>query len=165
MVRFKGEKMDYHPTAASQANGLANDPSFQIWVLLTQARDALGWVREKELRRVGLSRIQARVLFAINAATTPVTPAELSRRILRKPHTMSALLTRMEKEGLIRKAKNLPRKNSIRVEATERGQELFLAGAQYRGIQEIVSRIPKARRERLASCLTALRDAALEKLA
>ena len=164
VVRFKGKKMDNHSKATSRANGLAKDPSFQIWVLLNQARDALGWVREKELNRVGLSRIQARVLYAINASTAPVTPAELSRRVLRKPHTMSALLARMEKEGLIRKANNLPRKNLIRIEATERGQELFLAGAQYKGIQEIMSSIPKARRESLKSCLKALRDTALEKL-
>ncbi len=156
--------MDYHSTAAARANGLANDPSFQVWVLLNQARDAMAWVREKELQRVGLSRIQARVLFAINAATTPVTPAELSRRLLRKPHTMSALLTRMEKQGLIRKTNNLPRKNLIGIEATERGQELFLAGAQYISIQEIMSSIPKAKREKLASSLKALRDTALEKL-
>ncbi len=156
--------MDYHSTATSRANGLANDPGFQVWVLLNQARDALAWVREKELQRVGLSKIQARVLFAINASATPVTPAVLSRRLLRKPHTMSALLTRMEKEGLIRKVNNLHRKNLIRIEATERGQELFLAGAEGRSVQEIVSSIPKARRERLASCLKALRDTALEQV-
>ena len=76
------------------------DPEYELWVLFHQACDAMARAREDELRKFGISRIQAAVLFIIKAIEGPATPAEISRWLFREPHTVFRLLKRMEKQGL-----------------------------------------------------------------
>ena len=44
-----------------------------------------------------------------------VTPAEISRRLLRESHSISQILNRMENKGLVRWVKDLERKNLVRL--------------------------------------------------
>jgi len=54
--------------------------------------------------------MQAAVLFVVRNMKTAATPAEISRRLFREPHTVSELIKRMEKQGLVRKKKDLEKK-------------------------------------------------------
>ena len=108
----------------------ATNQVYEIWGLLDQACDAIGRARDNELRQIGISRMQAWVLFivkAINgkAINGPATPAQISRWLFREPNTVSALLDRMEKQGLVKKIKDLEKKNLIRVVITEKGEEAY----------------------------------------
>lgn len=79
------------------------DQDYELWVLLHQPRDAVFKAREKELSPYGISTMQAAVLFIILAIGNEATPTEISRWLLREPHSVSNLLSRMEKEGLVTK--------------------------------------------------------------
>ena len=87
------------------------DKDFELYVLLTQTHDTIIRLREKELRKAKISQIQAAVLYIIQNNKGPVTPAVLSKWLLRKPHSVSALLKGMEKQGLVRKTRDLDKKN------------------------------------------------------
>jgi DNA-binding MarR family transcriptional regulator len=103
----------------------ADDEDQDLWLLLTHARYAVFRAREKELQRYGLSPEQASLLFVVQAMGHQATPAALSRFLLRQPHTVSALVDRMAKRGLLTKVKDLERKNLVRVVITEKGQQAY----------------------------------------
>jgi DNA-binding MarR family transcriptional regulator len=78
-----------------------------------------------ELSRVGLTIPQAGVLYFLKTTKEPLTPMKLSRRLYRQPHTVSASLTRMEAQGLVKATKDMERKNWVRLSLTKKGQEAF----------------------------------------
>ncbi len=74
-----------------------SDEDHDLWLLLTHTRYAIYRAREKELQRYKVSPEQTSVLFIVQALGNRATPSEISRFILRQPHTVSALIERMAK--------------------------------------------------------------------
>jgi DNA-binding MarR family transcriptional regulator len=100
------------------------DQDRELWGITQQATQAMLRARDAELRPIGITSAQAAILYFVKVIEDPVTPAMLSRWLVREPHTVSAILSRMEKHGLVNRAKDLPRKNIVRVTLTERGRKL-----------------------------------------
>jgi MarR family transcriptional regulator, organic hydroperoxide resistance regulator len=101
------------------------DEDQDLWFLLTHTRYAIFRAREKELQRYGVSPEQVGLLFVVQALGNKATPAALSRHLIRQPHTVSALVDRMARRGLVKKVKDLDRKNLVRVVMTEKGQKTY----------------------------------------
>jgi DNA-binding MarR family transcriptional regulator len=139
----------------------STDQDYRLWVLLNQVRDAVLRARQKELNQYNISASQAAVLLVIEAIGPKATPAEISRRVFRKPHSVSGILSRMEKKGLVRRLKDLDRKNLIRVVLTEKGREAYYQSTKQESIRQIVSSLSEEERQQLTSCLHTLRDKAL----
>ncbi|MFC2060677.1 MarR family winged helix-turn-helix transcriptional regulator, partial [Chloroflexota bacterium] len=79
----------------------AVDREFILWWLLQQTSTIIFNARERELREFGISPIQAAILYIMMSLGESPTPAEIARRVLRKPHSVSQILNRMEKAGLV----------------------------------------------------------------
>lgn len=137
---------------------------FTLWVLLRQAKDAVFKATGKELSRYGISPEQAGVLSIVQSLDNKATPAEISRWLLREPHTVSGILSRMEKKGLLRKTKDLDRKNLVRVTLTKKGQQAYLQSTKIESIGKIMSCLSEEKCQQLIPCLKALRDRALKEL-
>jgi MarR family transcriptional regulator, organic hydroperoxide resistance regulator len=101
------------------------DEDQDLWLLLTHTRYAVFRAREKELQRYGVSPEQVSLLFVVQALGNKATPAAISRHIIRQPHTVSALVDRMARRGLVKKVKDLDRKNLVRVVMTEKGKKTY----------------------------------------
>jgi len=142
---------------------LLSDSAYRLWVLLSQVDNTIFKAREKELRQIGISPEQAAALFIIQVLDNKGTPAEISRWLLRRPHTVSGLLSRMEKKGLLRKTKDLKRGNLVRVSLTEKGQQVYNQSSQLKSVHDIMSSLSEERRQQLISYLLELRAGALEK--
>lgn len=140
------------------------DQDYKLWVLLGQAEHAVFKAREKELSHCSITTVQAAVLFIIQAIGNEATPAEISRWLFRESHSVSGLLSRMEKEGLVRKVKDLDRKNLVRVTLTEKGQQAYHRSTKRRSIREIMSCLSEEEHQQLTSCLERLRNKALKEL-
>ena len=139
----------------------STDQDYRLWVLLNQVRDAVLKARQKELDQYNISASQAAVLLVIEAIGPKATPAEISRRVFRKPHSVSGILSRMEKKGLVRRLKDLDRKNLTRVVFTEKGREAYYQSTKRESIRQIMSSLPEEERKQLTSSLETLRDKAL----
>lgn len=74
---------------------------------------------------------------------------------------MSEILSRMEKQGLVRKAKNLDRKNLVRVELAEKGIGAYNQSSRRESLHRIMSYLSDEERRQLNAILNALRDRAL----
>lgn len=138
------------------------DEDFELWILLRQTKDAIEVARENELRPYGMSMIQAGVLFTVQAIGYRATPAEISRWLFRKQHSVSGLLKRMEKAGLIRRVKDLDKKNLVRITMTAKGRQAYAQAFKRESIHRIMSSLSKTGRKQLRSYLEALLDSALK---
>lgn len=145
-------------------NSLSANKDFTLWVLLLQAKDMVFKVREKELSQYSLSPEQAAVLFIIQTIGETATPADISRWLLRKHHTVSGVLSRMEKKGLLRRTKDLARKNMIRVTLTEKGRQAYYQASRMESIYDIMSSLSEEEHQQLSSYLQTLRARALKEL-
>ena len=142
---------------------VATDRDHELWILYHQVHDVIVRIREEELRRqVGISRMQAAVLFIVKAIKGPATPSEISRWLFREPHTVSGLLNRMEKDGLVKKAKDLERKNLIRVAITDKGEEAYRRSRDTKALRSIMASLSEKEKKNLRECLETLRNKALE---
>jgi len=138
------------------------EQEFRLWVMLEQAHAAVFAAREKELAQYKLSPMKTAALHIINTIGDETTPAQISRWILRKPHTISGLLDRMEKDGLITKTKNLPKKNLVRVTMTEKGKKALRQAYKRESLARAISAIPVAERLKLYSQLEKIRNKSLK---
>jgi DNA-binding MarR family transcriptional regulator len=140
------------------------DKDYELWVLLRQTCDGMLIARENELRKIGISAMQAAVLFVVKTVTVPATPAEISRWLFRQPHTVSGLLNRMEKRGLVRKVKDLERKNMIRIVITEKGEQAYQRSREMKVIPSILSCLSPKERDNLWKYADRLRSKTLEEI-
>ena len=143
----------------------STDKYHKLWVLLHQAKDAVYKSREKELSQYGISTMEAAVLFVIQALGDKATPAEISRWIFREHHTVTALLRRMEKKGLITKAKDPARKNIWRIGLTEKGQKTYRQSIKRESINAVMSHLSEKECQQLTLYLKKVRDQAIKCLA
>jgi len=134
-------------------------------VLFYQVSDAITKVRENEIRPFGISSgVQAGVLYHLGISNKPLTIGEISRRLVRKPHTISMLLDRMERQGLIRRNKEPTERSQIMVEITEKGALAYKRASKMRAVEEIFSNLTEKQRENLISYLKTLRTKAFQNL-
>ena len=152
-----------NPEEEKIMQGVSNvDEDYSLWVLLHQVRDTMFAAREEELRPYGSSPMQAAVLFIIQAIGSEATPAEIARWLLRRPNTISDLLNRMERAGLIRKTNDLARKNMIRIAITEKGLQAHNDSMKLESVHRIMSCLSKEECQQLRSYLERLRSEALK---
>jgi DNA-binding MarR family transcriptional regulator len=141
-----------------------SEESYGLYILLAQTREALYKARGKELNKYGISPRQSAVLFIIKSIGENATPAEISRRLFRKPHSVAGILDRMEEQGLIKKSKDLERKNMIRVSITEKGEKAYSQCSKREAPSKLFSALSVRERRALESSLRKLRTAALEEI-
>lgn len=142
---------------------LVLDEYYRLWLLLSQTRSAIFKVRHKKVGQY-LHPNQAAALVSVWALDGQVTPAMLSRRLFLEPHTVSELIMRMEKKGLVCKTRDSERGNVVRISITDKGRQVCTQAMGQDLIHEMISVLSKKQQEQLRTCLTALHTRALEEL-
>jgi DNA-binding MarR family transcriptional regulator len=143
---------------------VSTDRNFDLWQLLWATFHLIGKVRSRELTKDGISARSAGVLLISLKLGKGATPAALHREFFVERHTISEQLTRMERDGLIKKVKDLDRKNSIRVEVTDLGFEVYRKSTKRKSIKSIMSVLNQEEQHELQFLLSKLRDKAIEHL-
>ncbi len=142
----------------------STDPDYSIWLSFRRTHEAIHKIRKIELRPYKLSTVETAVLVTVYRANNKVTPAEISRQLLKDAHSISQLLVRMEKRGLLKRVKGVPRKNMIKVVLTRKGQEAYYHGEKGKAINKIMSALSEKEKKQLVVCLDKLREKAMEVL-
>ncbi len=136
----------------------SDESYFTLWAMIIQTRDVLFRARDDELSQYGITAVEARALFIINLLGEQVTPAMISRWMLREHNTVTALLTRMESKGLITKTKDPGKKNSWLIGMTEQGKEAYENSLKRTAIRNILSVIPEDERQMIINSLQKVSD-------
>jgi len=140
------------------------DPDYNLWLFVAQVRTVMLRARQMEVSRYGITASQASVLFVVNALGDKAMPAEISRWLFRQSHSVSGTLNRMEKQGLVRRVKDLGKKNLVRVVLTEKGREVYGNCTKREAMHRIMPSLSGEQRQQLIACLENLRDATLKYL-
>lgn len=122
---------------------------------------------ERELSKYGLSLTENVILFTVQAIERTggaPTPAEVSRWSFRKPHTISGVLEKMEKKGLVKRVHDLEKKNLVRVVITEKGRSAYESSTRKIYVKKLLSALSLEERRQLRSYLLKLRSKALKEL-
>jgi DNA-binding MarR family transcriptional regulator len=141
-----------------------SDADQDLWMFLTRTRYAIYRAREKELQRYGVTPEQVGLLFIVQSLENRATPAEIARHINRQPHTASALIDRMEGIGLVKKTRDLEKKNMVRVSLTEKGQKAYELSIKRGPIHRIMSVLNKDEKILLRKILENLNNQARQEL-
>jgi len=143
-----------------------NAERFTAWFLVSQTRSAMVRVTEKELAKVGLTPEKAKVLWLCHDYPPPLTPAEVSRLLFRKSHSVAGLIDRMERDGLVRRVPKRKGHPFTEIQLTEKGQELVTPAKEVivRYISEVMSALTDEEVEQLQAVLTKLRNHILDRL-
>jgi len=138
---------------------------FQLWGILHQTGWAIARNRENELSGVGVTLMQAAVMVVVKTVKGPVTPAEISRWLFREPQTVSSLLNQMERKNLLKRVRDLEKRNLVRVVLTEKGEEIYARSLEkIETLRQIMSCLTEEERSNLESYLLKLRNQALKSL-
>ena len=146
-------------------NRLDLEESYDLWETLDSAYHAVLRARDQELREDGIMFTQCAVLARIKIAGDRANPSEIARRMSREPHSISQIIGRMEKSGLVRRVPDSSRNNKrIKIEITEKGEQIYQTAQQRESFNRIMSRLSPARRRRLLQLLREVRQSALLEL-
>jgi DNA-binding MarR family transcriptional regulator len=141
----------------------ALDQYYRLWLLLAQTKSALFKAREKELGQY-IHHNQAMTLVFIAAHNGKATPSMISRILSLEVQSVSGLVNRMEKKGLVIRSRDPERKNVIRLSLTEQGQEMVQKVRQLDFIKATMSQLSDEQQKQLRTCLSVLLDHALKEL-
>ncbi|MEW6142954.1 MAG: MarR family transcriptional regulator [Chloroflexota bacterium] len=133
-----------------------DDEVYNLWVQIHRVVDLIVRARERELSRYGIPIRQVATLFAVHAFGGDATLTRLAQFLERRPHTVSSILTRMEKDGLVKKTNDLARRNIIHVELTEKGRDAYRHTTRRESINAIMGELAFDEQQRLKRLLDRL---------
>jgi DNA-binding MarR family transcriptional regulator len=139
------------------------DEYFMLWILIAQTKDGLLRARERDYARYGISNERRAVLYIIQNSGGRATPVEIARGLFRELHSVTEMLKRMEKDGLILRCKGSGR-SKVEVELTDEGRDVFDQSLHNETDKRIFSVLTPKERERLASSLWKVRRRVLQDL-
>ena len=108
----------------SKAPSRVPGDSFRLWKLLDHTRFMISRSREMELAELGLTPEQAYVLEILRQNAGKTTINDIVDITQRQHHSMSTLINRMTKQGLVSKQKDLNDNRKYDVVITKKGRRL-----------------------------------------
>ena len=135
-----------------------------LWVMLNRTRHLMYKARQKELKHYGISVRNAGVLSTIARLGADISPKTIAQELFLEHHSVSEMLSRMEKKGLIKRVKDQERKNLIRLEVTEKGYEAYRMSTVRESTNIIMSALTQKEKLELWSILSKLRKSTTEHL-
>lgn len=139
------------------------DEDFALWILVAQTKDAILRARQTEYVRFGISNERRTVLWIIQSYGGRATPVQIARRFFRELQSITEMLKRMEKDGLVSRHRGSGR-SKTEVRLTDKGLYILQQSLRNEVDKRIFSVLTHEEREQLAASLWKLRTRALEEL-
>ena len=143
---------------SEEASAIRSPADYELWALLDATGFAISRLRGLELAQFHLTIEQAAVLKLIRTMDRGTTVKEMKDATLRQQHTMSILVNRMARTGLVAKERRLGERES-RILITKEGRAL-LDGVSTTSLEAVFSAITPKEKRRLACSLRALHEKA-----
>ena len=136
----------------------------KAWMRMQTVMAVMERARNLELAKIGLNIPQAEVLYCLKISKEPLTPMKLARMMHKQPHTVSALVHRMETQGLLTTKRDLKRKNWLRVSLTKKGEEALKRWSTATIVPDAISCLSKKESDALYTITQKLHNRSLELL-
>lgn len=132
------------------------------WNVLAHTYRLIGRLWNKELNEFAFSREQALNLSIVRCLGDNATPYRISRFQAQEHNTVSELLNRMEKQGLVQKIRESHGKSRVKVRLTEMGEQAYAQSKQRASLVRILSVLSQKEIKQLRSSLEKVRDEVLK---
>jgi len=143
------------------------DPYMTAWVRLRQATEAALKATEIELGKQQTTLAQMDVLLVLSMSGVPMSPGQIASYVFREKHSVSALLSRMQRAGYVKKARSKKDQRVVKIQIQPKGKELLgRAMPVITGYTRdlLAARFSEKEIKQLDRHLKDLRDAALQAL-
>ena len=141
-----------------------DNKEYDIWILLSRVYHLIAMLRKLELSKFDILPVQSYILFVIKALGNDTTPSRISEYVYQQRSSISDILNRMEKQGLIRKTNNPGSKKRVIVTLTDKGEKALVLSRKREYLHKIMSSLTEENRHLLESGLEILRDSAVNEL-
>jgi len=121
--------------------------SFYARLLLGRARHLMFKARQKELRPYLISHQQANILSILYNLGHKATLAEIASQSYRGIGNVSMQMIRLERDGLVKGAKETPKSNLLSFELTEKGVNTFYNSNKMDSMKEIMGALSEEERQ------------------
>lgn len=141
-----------------------DNPLLKTWLLLHQTYNLVSKTENATFAKVGLTTQRLAVLMAIKYIKDPVTQSDVANWLDRRESSISMLLDRMEKDGLVDRMRDLSDHRWVRLVLTEEGEKALeqatIVGWQL--VQQILDRLTDDEMQTLIRLLEKVRERAYE---
>jgi DNA-binding MarR family transcriptional regulator len=141
------------------------DTEYDTWILLSRVYRMIANLRRMELSKYDILPVQAYILLVISKLGNNTFPSELSQYVYQQKNSVSDILNRMEKQGLIQKTETSIGKARVHIKLTEKGEQVLKLSIEREYLHKVMSSLPPEKTQQLISCLEILRDNAMNQLA
>jgi len=100
------------------------DPMDDAWLLFRLTYNSVEKCQDDLFNKLGLTYQQYVIMGAIKHMKTPATPSGIATWIDRNPNTVTLILDRMEKNGLVQRKIYAKDRRKLRLTLTRKGEEL-----------------------------------------
>lgn len=109
---------------------IINDQITNTWFLIHQTYDSLIKYEENAFEKAGLPFQQFLVLCSIKLNNGPATSAAIANILDRHPNSISMIINRMKKDGLIQSVRSLKDRRALILKITPKGERKFKKAAE-----------------------------------
>jgi DNA-binding MarR family transcriptional regulator len=137
------------------------DKEYDLWILLSRVYHLIAKLRNLELSKYDILPVQSYILFIIKALGNETTPTEVSGYVYQQRSSISDILNRMAKQGLIIKTNKSGGKKRVIVRLTEKGEQALEISKNREFLHKVMSALTEKKKQQLESSLETLRDTAI----
>lgn len=135
------------------------DPRIALYALFDQTRETLFKAVELELAQYNISVPQVKILHILSQNNGRMTLNQLADEAVRELNSISTLIGRMQKKGLVKKIKSSGN-GRLYVTLTDKGKDIYENTITERSIFMIFDTLSEKEKKQLASLLAKLQDKA-----
>jgi len=139
-------------------NSESENTVLRLWLLLRRVGDSLALYQDSVFGKYGISTEQFGVLSCIKSRG-PLRPIDLASLLERGPNSMSMLVDRMVKAGLVRRTRDRKDRRTVFVSMTDKGKEAIepAVPAGWEFIHKLLSPLSYDDQRALASMLETIK--------
>jgi DNA-binding MarR family transcriptional regulator len=136
-------------------NSESGNTVLRLWLLLHRAGDAISLCEDSIFRKHGLTTEQFALLAAVKSRGGSLTPTQLGLILERSPNSVSMLVDRMVRTGLVKRARGRSDRRVVNVSLTNKGETAVepATPAGWEFIQKILSPLSHKDKQALAGML------------
>ena len=130
------------------------------WVLLRQVPNLVSRCEDQVFSKYGLTTERHAVLMAIRQIDGPVRPTDVARWLDLSVNSVSMIIDRMVKAGLVKRTRDRKDRRTVFLAATDKAQKAYVLAsvAGWELIQEILAPLSDKDKRTLIKLLETLRD-------
>jgi len=136
--------------------------SYNMYVHIHMTQKALLNARHSEVKAFGITIMELALLTIVKGLGGEATPAQIARLIMRRRSTVSGLLNRMERNGLIKRSEYKNNKRLRKVTLTNKGKQVLEQTWEVDNIHDIVGTLSDEKFKQLWLLLDKLKKLALK---